>query len=189
MSFITLNNQLPGIVGLFAFSPKTAGPMSELAEQLLRADHPTLSRGERELIAAFVSKINSTEFCAQSHRAFAEYYLGEETVAAGLELKGLSEKMTCLMRLARFTAYNEVTHEQIAGCKGAGCTDQEIHDVILIAASFAMYNRYVKNLGVAEQGLPKEAYQGMATMIVENGYVQPNHVTQGSDIMAEEAVL
>jgi hypothetical protein len=46
-----------------------------------------------------------------------------------------------------------VTPEQIAPAPEAGASDKEIHDTVLIAASFCMLNRYVDGLGAwAPQG-------------------------------------
>jgi alkylhydroperoxidase family enzyme len=70
MPHITLNTELPGISGLFRYRPQTAAPMEELAEVLLRGPN-TLTRGERELIAAYVSSLNECRFCSSSHAAFA----------------------------------------------------------------------------------------------------------------------
>src|SRR5580693_3298356 len=70
MTHITLNTDLPGISGLFRYRPETAAPMEELAEALLRGPN-TLTRGERELIAAYVSSLNECRFCSSSHAAFA----------------------------------------------------------------------------------------------------------------------
>ncbi|OPG12779.1 carboxymuconolactone decarboxylase family protein, partial [Microbispora sp. GKU 823] len=76
MPHITLPTDEPGIVGLFGYRPETAGPLNALAEVLLRADS-TLTRGERELIATYVSSLNQCRFCASSHAAFAAAQLPE----------------------------------------------------------------------------------------------------------------
>ena len=52
MTIIDTKNHLPGIIGLLAFNPSTAVHINGLAEQLLRTESDTLSRGERELLAA-----------------------------------------------------------------------------------------------------------------------------------------
>ena len=66
MPHITLNDDVPGILSLFEFRPETARPLSELAEVLLRSPS-SLSRGDRELIASFVSHLNGCVFCTASH--------------------------------------------------------------------------------------------------------------------------
>ena len=65
MAYIDLQNELPGIRGLMAFSPKTAKSLNELAETLLRDLDNSLSRGERELIGAYVSHLNDCFFLSE----------------------------------------------------------------------------------------------------------------------------
>ena len=74
MPHIDLPEGIPGIRSGFAFRPETARPLCDLAEVLLR-DENTLSRGERELIAAYVSNLNECAFCQASHSAFAAVQL------------------------------------------------------------------------------------------------------------------
>ena len=75
MAHIDLENELPGIRGPMAYSPKTAKPLNELAEVLLRDDDNTLTRGERELIGTYVSYLNDCFFCQNVHGAMAGHYL------------------------------------------------------------------------------------------------------------------
>src|SRR3569833_4180158 len=76
MAHIELNNDLPGIRGLMAYRPETEAPLNALAEVLLRNDDNTLTRGERELIGAYVSYLNDCFFCQNVHGALAGHYLG-----------------------------------------------------------------------------------------------------------------
>jgi AhpD family alkylhydroperoxidase len=70
VAHVELGNENPGIRGLLASRPETAEPIMQLAEVLLRGDS-TLTRGERELIAAYVSRLNECAYCAGSHGASA----------------------------------------------------------------------------------------------------------------------
>ena len=84
MPHITLNSSEPGIRGLLLYRPETGQPLSELAEVLLRGPG-TLTRGERELIAAYVSGLNDCQYCSGSHSACAAAQLpgGMAVVRAG----------------------------------------------------------------------------------------------------------
>ena len=77
MPYIDLPDQVPGIRSLFEFRPETAKPLLALVETLLRGDN-TLSRGDRELIASYVSRLNSCQFCEATHSAFAAVQLDED---------------------------------------------------------------------------------------------------------------
>ena len=73
MAYINLPEGLYGIRGPMAFRPETAKPLNELVEVLLRNDDNTLSRGERELIATYVSHLNNCFFCQNAHGAIAHH--------------------------------------------------------------------------------------------------------------------
>ena len=153
MAHIDLGNDDPGIRGLFRFRPETALPLNQLAEVLLRNDS-TLTRGERELIATYVSSRNTCTFCTSSHAAFAAAQLDEgmelvDQVREDPESAPVSEKLRALLRIAGAVQRGglEVTEELVSQARAQGATDLEIHDTVLIAAAFCMFNRYVDGLG------------------------------------------
>ena len=74
MPHIHLPEGLPGILGPMAYRPETAKPLNELADVLLRGPS-TLSPGERELIATYVSSRNDCFFCQTVHGAVAAHHL------------------------------------------------------------------------------------------------------------------
>ncbi|WP_103535987.1 carboxymuconolactone decarboxylase family protein [Streptomyces sp. SM11] len=175
MSHIALDNDLPGISGLMAHRPDTAEPLSDLANALLRAPSP-LSPGERELIAAYVSRLNSTEFCSASHGAFAAAQLpgGQKLVEAVLAdpaTAPVDGRLRALLAVAAEVqhAARPVSDEAVAAARAEGADDTALHDTVLIAAAFCMYNRYVS--GLATQ-LPEdgEYYEHSARRIVADGY-------------------
>jgi uncharacterized peroxidase-related enzyme len=153
MAYIDLQNELPGIRGLMAYSPATAKFLNELAEQLLRNDENSLTRGERELIATYVSYKNDCFFCQNVHGALAGYYLqldikGIDGIKENVTSAPISEKMKALLEIAAAVQKGgkHVEEEQIITARSNGASDREIHDTVLIAAAFCMYNRYVDGL-------------------------------------------
>ena len=178
MPHIDLPEGIPGIRSGFAFRPETAEPMSELAEVLLRGES-SLSRGERELIAAYVSNLNECVFCQTSHSAFAAHQLEGgmdlvEQVKRDPENAPISDKLRSLLAIAAKVRKDgrSVTSEDIAAAREQGATDIEIHDTVLIAAAFCMFNRYVDGLATWTPTAP-EMYEEMAHRIVEHGYMAP----------------
>jgi uncharacterized peroxidase-related enzyme len=172
---IHLQNDLPGIVGLLAYCPQTAKPLTDLAEVLLRGES-SLSRGERELIASYVSSLNECTFCCNSHSAIAACELGGdkelvEEVKNDYSAADISDKMKALLAIAAKVQRKakSVNIRDIQRARKHGATDKEIHDAVLIAAAFCMYNRYVDGLGTwapTEQAL----YDAMGQQIAQNGY-------------------
>lgn len=175
MAHIDLDDGISGLPSLLRFRPETAGPLSALAETLLRGPGP-LERGERELIAAYVSELNDCRFCASSHGACAAAQLPGgmtlvEQVHADPDQAPISDRLRALLAIAAAVQRGgkEVGEEHVKAARDAGATDVEIHDTVLIAAAFCMYNRYVDGLATS---LPadEDAYRQMAERIVAHGY-------------------
>jgi AhpD family alkylhydroperoxidase len=104
MAHITLPEGFPGIRGPMMFRPETAKPLNELVEVLLRGPG-TLSPGERELIATYVSARNDCTYCHSIHGAIAAHHLGGneelvQSVRLDSEQAAISEKMKALLAIA-----------------------------------------------------------------------------------------
>jgi uncharacterized peroxidase-related enzyme len=167
----------PGITGLLMFRPETGKPLMELAQVLLRGPH-SLTPGERELIAAYVSGLNECKFCYSSHSASATAQLGAEPALAEQVLNDLdsapvSAKLRALLRIAGVVRDDGrmVTPELVAAARAEGATDVEIHDTVLLAAAFAMYNRYVDGLGTLAPDSPV-IYANAAKRVIKFGYTR-----------------
>lgn len=178
MAYIELGNDIPGIRGLLAYRPEIAGPLGEFTEVLMRGDSP-LSRGERELIAAYVSRLNECAYCASAHSATAAAQLAGGTPQVELTLTDLvtapvSGKLRALLEIAGLVRVSGlmVSPDAVAKARAEGATDVEIHDTVLIAAAFCMFNRYVDGLGTSAPEDPAE-YTESAQFLVEHGYRTP----------------
>jgi len=185
MPHIQLPEGLPGISSGFAFRPETAKPMRALAEVLLRGPS-TLSSGEREMIATLVSTRNDCFFCQTSHRAAAAHLLDTgqgSTLEASYELvdavrfdfqnAAVSPKMKALLMIAAKVQVSgkSVLTGDIEAARQAGATDLEIHDTVLIAAAFCMFNRYVDGLATFAP-TDQQVYDEMGAMLAREGYVR-----------------
>ncbi|NHA03581.1 peroxidase-related enzyme [Mucilaginibacter sp. HC2] len=176
MAHIKLNNEeLPGIIGLLNYRPETARPLLDLAETLLRGPS-SLTSGEREIIAASVSYWNDCHFCHTSHAAAAAAHLKSglniiDDIKAGLPDTPVSDKLRSLLHIAHQVQRNgkNVTENDVEKARAEGATDTEIHDTVLIAAAFCMFNRYVDGLGTWAPG-PNEAYAEMGERMAHVGY-------------------
>jgi uncharacterized peroxidase-related enzyme len=167
--------RFPGITGLMAFRPETARPLNDLANVLLFEPN-SLSRGERELSAAYVSGLNECSFCRDSHSAFAAAQLpgGSELVSkvrSDPESAPISNRMKALLHIAAAVQQGgrQVTGTLVDRARAAGATDVEIHDAVLIAAAFCMFNRYVDGLGTLA-GKDSSRYAAMAERVAAVGY-------------------
>jgi uncharacterized peroxidase-related enzyme len=174
MPYIAVPEGIPGIRSLFATRPHVAQPLSLLADTLLHAPN-TLSRGDRELIGAYVSALNDCTFCYRSHAAIASCHLGDggiaEAVARDPEQAPVSDKMKALLAIAaQVQRGGQTVHdEHIARARAEGASDDEIHDTVLIAAAFCMFNRYVDGLRAwTPDNL--DGYRVRARAVAEHGY-------------------
>ena len=178
MPHIDLPAGLPGITAGFAFRPETASPMRELAHVLLHLPN-SLTPGERELIASHVSSRNHCHFCYASHSAAAACHLGDpalvEKVRVDFESAPISPKLKALLAIAGKVQQDGklVTAADVEAARIEGATDIEIHDTVLIAAAFSMYNRYVDGLGTWQPDNP-EMYALMGGRLASEGYAQPS---------------
>lgn len=170
---------LPGIMSLMKYRPETGKVLSELAEVLMRGDSP-LTPGERELIATFVSHRNECKFCSTSHGAVARLLLNEDSgvvdaVYQDIESAKISGKLKALLKIAAKVQISgkEVSAEDIKQAKAQGAKDREIHDTVLIAATFCMFNRYVDGLATT---FPEDSslFEQAACQITELGYIAMN---------------
>lgn len=182
MPHIPLEAHLPGITGLLEYRKDTALPIRELTQFLLRGSS-TLTEAERELIATIVSNGNKCTFCATAHTAAADLLLGEkdtaEKVKQDITTAPVSNKMKALFTIASMVRENgkSVTTEAIEKAKAEGASDIEIHDTVLIAALFCLYNRYVDGLSTALPNHPSY-YDTLAERLVNHGYTR---LPQGYD--------
>jgi uncharacterized peroxidase-related enzyme len=179
MPHIALPEGLPGITSGFAFRPETAKPLRELAEILLRGPS-SLSSAEREMIATFVSTQNDCYFCQTSHRAAAAHHAGGnytlvDAVRFDYPNAPVSAKLKALLTIAGKVQRGgkQVTAEDVQQARQEGATDLEIHDTVLIAAAFCMYNCYVDGLATYTPRDNFELYDQMGARMAHEGYTQP----------------
>jgi AhpD family alkylhydroperoxidase len=149
---------LPGITGLLDYRIDTALPIRQLTHTLLRGKS-TLTEGERELIATVVSAGNECRFCTAAHTAAANAYLPDQSIAEqvkqDIRTAPVSEKLKTLL---------------IAAARQQGATDRELHDTVLIAALFSLYNRYVDGLATVTPAEPA-FYDRLGHILQQKGYL------------------
>jgi uncharacterized peroxidase-related enzyme len=179
MPYIEVDPNLPGIRSLMAFSPATAEPMGVLANLLLRSNDG-LSMADRELIAAHVSYLNDCFYCHHSHGEIAVCYLDGNRdlvnqVKTDYQHAPVSDKLKSLLSIAASVQKGGkyVSPDQISQAKAHGASDKDIHDTVLIAAAFCMFNRYVDGLA---SNTPSDlsTYPLRAKQVAEHGY--GNHI-------------
>ena len=182
MAHINIPEGIPGIRSLVMYRPETGKHLYDLAHVLLREPSP-ITPAERELIAAYVSSRNNCGFCMNSHAAAARELYGKDWQIVDCvienDLTAVSEKMRALLTIAGKVQISgkSVTPEDIQRAKENGAVDRDIHDTVLIAATFSMFNRYVDGLASLTPTDPK-AYEEMGKRMVTIGYVLPQPIVK-----------
>lgn len=177
MPHIQIDNDLPGIAGLLRQRPDTGSLIGQMADALLRGPL-SLAQGERELIAAYTSKLNETKFCEDSHSAFAAAQLEGGSELVTLVLQGpqsapITPLMKALLRIAAEVQgpVKPISEEAIAAARAEGADDAKIHDTVLIASAFCMVNRYVTGLDTKLPDDPGYYVEGVRR-ILGDGYAE-----------------
>ena len=178
MPHIKLRLDLFGITSLLDFRPESAAPLCSRTQILLRGES-TLTESEREMIAAYVSSLNDCTFCSSAHTATTCLLPGgKETgimpMEQDLETFHVSEKMNSLLQLAAKVQQGgyKVQIEDVENARNHGASDMEIHDTVLIAALFCLYNRYVDGLATLTPTEP-EFYELIGKRLASRGYLMP----------------
>ena len=165
------------------FRPEVSKALNQLAQALL-VDDASLSRSERELIASFVSSRNACRFCMTTHGAIAAHLPGcsdelVHDVWNDYSTTALSDKMKSLLHIADLVRISglRVTEDDITKAKESRASDLDIHDTVLIAAAFCMFNRYVDGLGATTPDDP-EFYEKVGEQRAKEGYLTKSFLTK-----------
>jgi uncharacterized peroxidase-related enzyme len=152
--------------------------MCDLAEILLYGPN-SLTRAEREMIATYVSSQNDCYYCQTCHGSTAAQHLGGsptdyrliDAIKNDYLAAPISQKMKALLALAGEVQKGgkQVSSRVIDLARTSGATDKEIHDTVLIAAAFCMFNRYVDGLATWQPRDP-EMYREIGVQTARNGY-------------------
>ena len=188
MPHIALPEGYPGIRSLFMYSPVTALPLNNLVQTLLHdKETSTLTPGERELIATYVSSLNTCKYCAATHGAIAQYQLNNrpdivQQIITNADNAEISDKLKALLKIAAKVQQDgkRVATTDINHAKENGATEKEIHDTVLIAAAFCMFNRYVDGLATWAPDDPA-IYDAIGKQRASEGYMTKPFVVNSKE--------
>jgi uncharacterized peroxidase-related enzyme len=132
------------------------------------------------MIATYVSSQNDCTYCQSCHGSTAAQHLGGKdadydlitSIKQNYEATAISSKMKALLAIAGKVQKGgkHVIGDDVARARQEGATDKEIHDTVLIAAAFCMFNRYVDGLATWQPSDP-EIYREIGVLTAQLGYV------------------
>jgi uncharacterized peroxidase-related enzyme len=104
------------------------------------------SVGDRELMAAFVSKVNECQFCVAAHSATSGLWYGDYAkVAATLadsETAPIDEPLRATLRLlGKLTREHSVDADDMRSVLAKGVAPEQIQDALAVCLAFNVTNR------------------------------------------------
>jgi AhpD family alkylhydroperoxidase len=145
------------------------GPMSAVTHEAMRGPS-AWSVGDRELMAAFVAKINQCEFCIKAHSAVAQRAYGDgKSVPALLstaDTAAIEEPLRAT--LLKLTREDAVDADDMRAVLAAGASRQQIEDALAVCFSFNMMSRLADAFGFFVPG--PEAFEAGAKYLLARGY-------------------
>ena len=172
MSYLSYSKDFQGVAEVFLRDPDRYAPLLQFIEAVMVSES-ALSKAEREMIAAHVSKLNGCGFCLGAHKStLAAMDIDSQVVAAveaGPEAAGVDDRLRPILRLAtKLTQRPEdVGQCDIDALRAVGWSDQSIEDAINVIALFNYVNRLVDAFGIKGN----EAYfKQVGAALAKHGY-------------------
>lgn len=163
----------PEALKLVMYRPEFYGtPMQKITQDAMRGPS-AWSVGDRELMAALISKMNACEYCIKAHTAVsAKAYRDPAKVSAALadlETAPLDQPLRATLRmLAKLTRENTVGVDDMRAVLAAGVSREQIRDALSVAFVFNAMNRLAEAFKF-EVGEPK-AFEAGARYLLARGY-------------------
>lgn len=163
----------PDVFKLVTYRPEFLGAhLRALTHNAMRGPS-AWSVGDRELMAALVSKVNECDFCIKAHSAVSARAYRNETKVAGaladLEGADIGEPLRATLGLlSKLTREHKVNDDDIRVVVAAGATREQIEDALTICFAFNMMNRLADAF---EFFVPSpEAFKSGAKFLLMRGY-------------------
>ena len=147
-------------------------PAAGLTQEAMRGPSDW-SVGDRELMAAFVSQVNRTEFCVLAHTATSALAYGDEqrvsATLADLDSAPIEEPLRATLRLlGKLTRENRLNPDDVRRTLAAGVSAQQIKDALAVAFAFNVTDRLADTLGFAVDD--RAAIRAGAKYLLSRGY-------------------
>ena len=131
------------------------------------------SVGDRELMAAYVSKVNGSAFCIGAHTATASQAYQDaakvQAVLADLESAPVEEPLRATLRmLGKLTAEGSVSAGDMREVLSAGASAQQVEDALAVCFAFNTTDRLADAFGF--EVLSPEGFEAGAKYLLKRGY-------------------
>lgn len=164
---------LPDAAKVTFYRPDFYGALAkEFTHEAMRGPS-AWSVGDRELMAAYVSKVNGSAFCVGAHTATATQAYGDgarvAAVLADLEAPPVDEPLRATLRmLGTLTRDGEVGAGDVREVLDAGASPEQVRDALAVCAAFNTTDRLADAFGF--ELLSPEGYTAGAKFLLKRGY-------------------
>jgi uncharacterized peroxidase-related enzyme len=160
---IKLNRYRPDFYGL---------PMRKLAQEAMRGTSGW-SVGDRELMGAFVSKMNNCDCCTKTHAAVAALAYGDEAkvsaVLRDLATAPIDERLRATLHvLGKLTREHTVNADDMGALLAAGVSPEQIKDALAVGFTFNTVDRLSRTFNFFVPGA--KAFEAGAKYLLARGY-------------------
>ncbi len=153
MTHFTYAEDFQGVADVFLRDPQLYAPLLQFIEQVMTRPSD-LTKAERELIAAHVSKLNNCNFCLGAHKwtlaamDTSPALMGE--IETGLDGASIDTKLRAILDLAGKLTRDTgaIRQSDIDAVTAAGWSEQAVEDAINVTALFNYVNRLVDGFGI-----------------------------------------
>lgn len=164
---------IPDAARLVFYRPDFYGAPMKVLTHLAMRGPSAWSVGERELMAAFVSKMNACAFCIGAHTATAVIAYQDEAnvqaVLSDLETAPIEEPLRATLRLlGKLTREHAVTMDDMLAVLSAGVTREQIEDALSVCFAFNTTNRLADAFAFFVPG--HKGFEAGAKFLLQHGY-------------------
>ena len=163
----------PEPLKLIAYRPEFFGTQMKAVTHEAMRGTSVWTVGDRELMAAFVSKMNECEYCIKAHSAVAARAYGDEAkvsaALADLDHAPIAEPLRATLRmLVKLLREGSVTEDDMGPLLAAGVSPEQVEDALAVAFAFDVTNTLAGAFGFTVPG-PK-AFEAGAAYLLSRGY-------------------
>jgi uncharacterized peroxidase-related enzyme len=164
---------VPDAARLTFYRPDFYGSYSKALTHEAMRGPSDWSVAERELMAAYISKVNDCPFCIGAHTATAMQASGNEVMVtsalADLESAPVEERQRAtLLMLGRLARDRHLSAEDVRAVLDTGVSRQQIEDALAICYAFNVTNRLANAFGF--EVMSPEGFQAGAKYLLRRGY-------------------
>jgi uncharacterized peroxidase-related enzyme len=164
---------VPDAAKLVFYRPEFYGAQAKRFTHEAMRGPSAWSVADRELMAAYVSKVNDSAFCIGAHTATASqaYRDGPRVAAvlADLESAPVDEPLRATLRmLGKLTADGTVSAGDMREVLAAGVSPQQVEDALAVCAAFNTTDRLADAFGF--EVLSPEGFEAGAKYLLKRGY-------------------